>query len=118
MRLIALPEGTYTVGLDKVFIPFNPKTDSIKDRPASLLVEIQPFLLNTTHDIILCDTGLGYTDTLGELILHKNIKSHGIMPEQITKVLFGTNFYIKFNFTIFCTYFYGISWLNHFQNNL
>jgi len=87
VRLIALPEGTYTVGLDKVFIPFNPKTDSIKDRPASLLVEIQPFLLNTTHDIILCDTVLKYTDTLIELILHKNIKSHGIMPEQITKVL-------------------------------
>ena len=87
MSVFALSEGAYTVGLDKVFIPFNPETDNIKDRPASLLVEIQPFLIINAHDILLCDTGLGYTDETGELILHRKIKECGFEPEQITKVL-------------------------------
>jgi glyoxylase-like metal-dependent hydrolase (beta-lactamase superfamily II) len=87
VSVFALPEGGYTIGMDKIFIPFNPETDSMKDRPASLMVEIQPFLVTTPHDVLLCDTGLGYTDESGELLLYKNIRSKGFEPNQITKVL-------------------------------
>ncbi len=87
MGVFALPEGSYTVGLDKIFLPFDPEKDQIKDRPASLLVEIQPFLIVTENDLLLCDTGLGYTDASGGLMLHRNMKNNGFEPSQITKVL-------------------------------
>lgn len=82
-----LAEGSYTVAQDKVFNPFNPETDLMKDRPASLLVEIQPFLIVLKDDILLCDTGLGYKNSEGELMLYKNIRDKGYEPNQVTKVL-------------------------------
>jgi glyoxylase-like metal-dependent hydrolase (beta-lactamase superfamily II) len=87
VRVFALQEGSYTVAQDKIFIPFNPDTDNIKDRPASLLVEIQPFLIETSGDLILCDTGLGYTNAEGDLIIHANIRRNGFDPDRVTKVL-------------------------------
>jgi glyoxylase-like metal-dependent hydrolase (beta-lactamase superfamily II) len=59
----------------------------LTERPiGSLLVEIQPFLVVTSKDILLLDAGLGY-DKDGALQIHSNIRAAGYKPEQITKVL-------------------------------
>lgn len=87
MQIIPLSEGRFTVDKSKDFIPFNPSSDQLSDRPAgSLLVEIQPFLVITDTDIILLDAGLGYTLN-GELQLHQNLKAAGINPGSITKLI-------------------------------
>jgi glyoxylase-like metal-dependent hydrolase (beta-lactamase superfamily II) len=82
-----LSEGCFTIGWDKIFHPFNPLVDDMKDRPASLLVEIQPFLIITETDYILIDTGLGFYTNNNQLILHKLLIDAGVQPNQITKVL-------------------------------
>jgi len=87
MRIIPLSEGSFTVDKTKVFVPFNIVSDELNDRSVgSLLVEIQPFLIVTSKDIILIDAGLGFY-TNGKLQLHQNLAEHGINPEDVTKVL-------------------------------
>ncbi len=88
MQVIPLSEGTFTIGHDKIFVPFDETKDVLTDRPTgSLLVEIQPFLVITSQDYILCDLGLGYFLQNGELQIHQNLRNIGVEPEQITKVL-------------------------------
>nr|WP_294896273.1 MBL fold metallo-hydrolase [uncultured Pedobacter sp.] len=87
MRVVALLEGSYSVDASKRFIPFNPDVDKPSDRPASLFVYIQPFLVETSKDLILIDTGLGYNDEAGNLVLHENIKKAGYAVDDVTKVL-------------------------------
>jgi glyoxylase-like metal-dependent hydrolase (beta-lactamase superfamily II) len=82
-----LSEGTYTIAGDHVFVPFNQATDNFKDRPASLLVEIQPFLIVTSKDLIIIDPGLGFTTSTGQLQIHENLNKLGISAADITKVL-------------------------------
>ncbi len=83
-----LKEGVFTVGKDKIFVPFHEETDMLEERPTgSLLVEIQPFLLKLNNDIILLDTGLGNSNANGELQLHTLIKNAGVHPSEVTKVL-------------------------------
>ena len=87
MKIIPLSEGWFTVDHSKQFVPFDASVDKIQDRPAgSLLVEIQPFVVVTTKDIILIDAGLGFSIN-GTLQLHSNLQAAGILPDQITKVL-------------------------------
>jgi glyoxylase-like metal-dependent hydrolase (beta-lactamase superfamily II) len=87
MKIIPLSEGRFTVDASKAFVPFNSSTDDISQRlPGSLLVEIQPFVVITTKDIILLDTGLGYS-LHGKLQLHNNLKQAGVDPSQVTKVI-------------------------------
>ena len=76
MKIFALGEGSYSVDATKKFIPFNPETDNFKDRPASLFIHVNPFLVQTDTDLILLDTGLGYKDTRDELFLHQHIRRH------------------------------------------
>ncbi len=87
MKVVALLEGSYSVDVSKKFVPFNPAVDKASDRPASLFVYIQPFLVKTKNDLLLLDTGLGYNDDEGNLILHENIKKAGYAVEDVTKVL-------------------------------
>jgi glyoxylase-like metal-dependent hydrolase (beta-lactamase superfamily II) len=88
MKIIPLSEGTFTVDATKQFVPFNPATDRLADRnPGSLLVEIQPFALITAHDILVLDTGLGFTLPNGTLQIHHNLVQAGINPLDVTKVL-------------------------------
>ena len=87
MKAIALFEGSYSVDASKKFIPFNSFVDKSSDRPGSLFIFIQPFLIKTEQDLILIDTGLGYNNADGNLILHQNIKNAGYHPEDVTKVL-------------------------------
>lgn len=86
--IFPLSEGTFTVDKTKLFVPFNEEKDVLNDRSkGSLLVEIQPFLIVTGRDILLLDTGLGFSDASGTLQIHKNIRAAGYGPEQVTKVL-------------------------------
>jgi len=87
MKVIPLSEGWFTVDKTKQFVPFHSTQDQLKDRPAgSLLVEIQPFVVCTTNEIILLDTGLGY-QVEGMLQLHYNLRKAGIDPLSVTKVI-------------------------------
>lgn len=88
MNIIPLSEGSFTIDKTKVFVPFNTGTEELNDRPTgSLLVEIQPFVIVTEKDVILLDTGLGYTGADGTPQLHHNLLKAGINPANVTKVL-------------------------------
>jgi glyoxylase-like metal-dependent hydrolase (beta-lactamase superfamily II) len=89
MKIIPLSEGAFTIDKTKLFVPFDEDNDVLNERPVgSLLVEIQPFLVITSKDILLLDTGLGFNDKAGgQMQLHVNLQKVGIRPEQITKVL-------------------------------
>lgn len=87
MKIIPLSEGTFTIDKSKLFVPFEEGMDDLQERPkGSLLVEVQPFLVITTEDVLLIDTGLGFEKD-GVLQLHKNMMDHGINPSEVTKVL-------------------------------
>ena len=87
MQIIPLSEGRFTVDASKKFIPFN-ESDSLNERTkGSLLVEIQPFVVVTSNDVILLDTGLGFLDAQGNLQIHNNLIKAGINPMDITLVL-------------------------------
>ena len=94
MKVVPLSEGTFTIDKTKLFVPFDEDVHDLRQRPeGSLLVEIQPFVIITSKDIILLDTGLGFIrkDSFGEkdgqMQLHKNLADAGISPSAITKVL-------------------------------
>lgn len=87
MRIYPLSEGSFTIDHSKVFVPFDTATHNLQQRPkGSILVEIQPFVVVTDHDIILFDTGLGYFNKEGILQLHDNLMKIGIDPSSVTKV--------------------------------
>jgi glyoxylase-like metal-dependent hydrolase (beta-lactamase superfamily II) len=88
MKIIPLSEGSFTIDGSKMFVPFEEKEHELQKRPVgSLLVEIQPFLVITSRDILLLDTGLGFSDGQGRLQLHENMISRHINPSEVTKVL-------------------------------
>ena len=88
MKIIPLSEGSFTVDQSKKFVPFQPGKDDLQQRTkGSLLVEIQPFAVITSRDILLLDTGLGFADGHNQLQIHKNLSLHGISPSDVTKVL-------------------------------
>jgi glyoxylase-like metal-dependent hydrolase (beta-lactamase superfamily II) len=88
IQIIPLSEGIFTIGHDKIFIPFDPQSDILTDRPTgSLLVEIQPFLVKAKGKNILFDTGLGYHLPNGDLQIHANLRQHGLEPADIHMVL-------------------------------
>lgn len=87
IRIFPLSEGVYTIGHDKIFVPFDPATDVLTQRPTgSLLVEIQPFLVIAAGIPMLFDTGLGFKMAGGELQIHANIRKCGFEPGDIKKV--------------------------------
>lgn len=87
MQVYTLHEGSYSVDATKKFIPFDPAIHHPKDRPASLFIHVQPFLVKLKNSLILLDTGLGYSDENGRLILHNNIEKAGFSPKDINMVL-------------------------------
>ncbi|HTE01941.1 MAG TPA: MBL fold metallo-hydrolase [Mucilaginibacter sp.] len=87
MEIFALGEGSYSVDSTKKFIPFDPQTDNYRERPGSLFIHVNPFLVKTSTDLIVFDTGLGYKDTRDELFLHQHIRNAGFSPEEVTLVL-------------------------------
>jgi len=87
MEIFVLGEGSYSVDASKKFIPFNPEVDNFKDRPGSLFIHVNPFLVKMKNDLILFDAGLGYKDTHDDLLLHQHIRNAGFDPEEVTLVL-------------------------------
>lgn len=88
MKIIPLSEGTFTIDQTKVFISFDKEKDNMRDRTSgSLLVEIQPFAVITSKDILLLDAGLGFYTSSGKMQIHDNLAQHGINPGDVTKIL-------------------------------
>ena len=88
MKIIPLSEGAFTVDKTKQFIPFDKQQDDLQQRNVgSLLVEIQPFCIVASNDIIIIDTGLGFSNSDGTLQIHQNLWDNGINPAEVTKVL-------------------------------
>lgn len=88
MKIIPLSEGSFTIDKTKQFIPFDTRTDDLQKRAVgSLLVEIQPFCIVTSKDVIVIDTGLGFTNPDGTLQIHQNLLDNGINPMDVNKVL-------------------------------
>lgn len=87
MKVFSLFEGSYSVDRTKKFIPFDPSIHDPKDRPASLFVYVQPFLVETSTSLLVIDTGLGYKDEKGRLVIHENIRKVGYQPEDVNMVL-------------------------------
>jgi glyoxylase-like metal-dependent hydrolase (beta-lactamase superfamily II) len=87
MKIIPLSEGSFTIDKTKVFVPFESDVDDLQSRSkGSLLVEVQPFVVVTKNDVILLDTGLGFSKN-GELNIYQNLKENNIEPDAVTKVL-------------------------------
>lgn len=88
MKIIPLSEGAFSIDKTKQFIAFDKAKDNIEQRAVgSLLVEIQPFCVVTSKDIIVLDTGLGFRNEEGVLQIHQNLLNNGINPLDVTKVL-------------------------------
>jgi glyoxylase-like metal-dependent hydrolase (beta-lactamase superfamily II) len=88
MKIIPLSEGAFSIDKTKKFIPFEMGSDDLQERAkGSLLVEVQPFAVITSQDILVLDTGLGYADENGQLQIHKNLAANGINATDVTKVL-------------------------------
>jgi glyoxylase-like metal-dependent hydrolase (beta-lactamase superfamily II) len=87
MQIIPLSEGAFTIDKTKHFIPFDLEKDDLQQRSTgSLLVEIQPFAVITPEDVLVIDTGLGF-EKGGQLQIHTNLKTAGVDPGKVTKVL-------------------------------
>jgi glyoxylase-like metal-dependent hydrolase (beta-lactamase superfamily II) len=87
MQIIPLSEGAFTIDKSKRFVPFDLEKDDLQQRPTgSLLVEVQPFCVVTTEDILVIDTGLGFSRD-GVPQIHQNLRNAGIEPGSVTKVL-------------------------------
>ena len=87
MQIFPLSEGAFTIDKTKRFVPFDLEKDDLQQRTTgSLLVEIQPFAVITSEDVLVIDTGLGF-ERGGELQLHANLKRSGIDPGKVSKVL-------------------------------
>jgi glyoxylase-like metal-dependent hydrolase (beta-lactamase superfamily II) len=88
MKIIPLSEGSFTIDKTKLFVPFDTSKDNLENRSTgSLLVEVQPFVIVTSDDILLLDAGLGFTNDTGVLQIHQNLMDAGINPSEVTKVL-------------------------------
>jgi glyoxylase-like metal-dependent hydrolase (beta-lactamase superfamily II) len=86
MKIIPLSEGAFTVDKTKRFVPFEKGKDDLQQRnTGSLLVEVQPFVIITTEDVLVLDAGLGFARD-GVLQIHKNLMDAGINPGEVTKV--------------------------------
>jgi glyoxylase-like metal-dependent hydrolase (beta-lactamase superfamily II) len=87
MKIIPLSEGAFTIDKTKQFVPFDLASDDLQRRPTgSLLVEVQPFALVGSEDILILDTGMGF-EKGGRLQIHQNLLDAGIDPSRVTKVL-------------------------------
>lgn len=88
MKISPLSEGAFTIDTTKVFVPFDVDKDDLQIRPrGSLLVEIQPFLVQTNTDNILIDTGLGFKLENGQPQIFNNLAKLHLQPEDISIVL-------------------------------
>lgn len=85
LTIHALPEGRFTVGLDKVFVPHE---QGAALPVGTLFVSVSPFLVRTPADVLLLDTGLGsWARGRGVDTLLENLAAHGVAREAVTRVV-------------------------------
>jgi glyoxylase-like metal-dependent hydrolase (beta-lactamase superfamily II) len=85
LAIHALPEGRFTVGLDKRFVPHVQGAPLPK---GSLFVSVCPFLVKTPSDVLLLDAGLGaWARGRGVETLLDHLARHGVAREAVTRVL-------------------------------
>ncbi len=71
----------------KQFMPFNPATDTLLDRPAhAMVLAVRPFLVEMGRDLVLLDTGLGFSQH-GQQQIITALEQQGVGPEQVTQVI-------------------------------
>ncbi|HEX8384936.1 MAG TPA: hypothetical protein VF576_02075, partial [Rubricoccaceae bacterium] len=76
LQIDALPEGRFTVGLDKRFVPH---AEGGPARPGTLFISVVPFLVRTPSETVLLDTGLGeWADGRGAETLIGGLAQHGV----------------------------------------
>jgi len=81
----ALPEGRFTVGADKVFVPH---AEGAPFPKGTLFVSVCPFLVVTPSDVCLLDAGLGtWAEGRGVDFLLDGLARRGVAREDVTKVL-------------------------------
>jgi glyoxylase-like metal-dependent hydrolase (beta-lactamase superfamily II) len=85
LTIHALPEGRFTVGADKHFVPHQ-EGDAVPK--GTLFISVTPFLVETPREVVLLDTGLGeYAAGRDVSFLLDGIRRAGYEREDITKVL-------------------------------
>ena len=87
LTLHPLPEGRFTVGLDKRFVPH---TEGDPLPPGTLFVSVCPHLVVTPGETLLLDAGLGsWAEGRGTEVIGESLARHGVTPEAVTGVLFS-----------------------------
>jgi glyoxylase-like metal-dependent hydrolase (beta-lactamase superfamily II) len=85
LEIHALPEGRFTVGADKVFLPHS---EGDPPRPGTLFVSVTPFAVRAPAGVWLLDAGLGsWARGRGVEVLVENLRAAGIERERVTRVL-------------------------------
>lgn len=85
LRIHALPEGRFTVGADKRFVPHEEGDPFPK---GTLFISVTPFLVETPTELLLLDAGLGeYAHGRDVTFLIENIRRAGFEREDVTRVL-------------------------------
>lgn len=82
MKIIPIKEGNFIADQSKNFKILEGNQDS-----KGIKMSIQPFLIITKNDYILLDTGVGWKNNEGELIINEVLEKENIQNTQITKVL-------------------------------
>ena len=85
LEIHALPEGRFTVGTDKRFVPY---ADGDAPRPGTLFISVTPFLVRTPDETLLLDTGLGrWAEGRGTEFLLDGLARLGVAPEAVDRVV-------------------------------
>lgn len=83
-KVFALYGGTFSVGLDKKFVPIGPDEDAAK---GALRISLNPFLILHEDRVMLLDTGLGDFGEESQIpVLSENLEKHGFTFDDITDV--------------------------------
>lgn len=82
MKIIPIKEGNFIADQSKNFKILEGNQDS-----KGIKMSIQPLLILTKNDYILLDTGVGWKNNEGELIINEVLEKENIQNIQITKVL-------------------------------
>lgn len=81
----ALPEGRFTVGVDKRFVPH---VEGAPLPKGTLFISVTPFLVKTPREVILLDTGLGeFAEGRDVTFLLDGLRRLGVEREDVTTVL-------------------------------
>ena len=85
LDLHALPEGRFTVGTDKRFVPH---AEGDPARKGTLFISVTPFLVRAPEATTLIDTGLGsWAQGRGTEFLLGGLAAHGVAPEAVDRVV-------------------------------